>query len=76
MFLQLFSSAIISLFPSSKLDRDHLDTQGMHKSLPLKVKAAFEIAPYMYKTYSVFFIVMEIKIYLFSAVDLIYCFKI
>lgn len=48
----------------------------MHRSLPLKVKGAFEIAPYMYKTYSVFLIVIEIKIYLFSEVDLISCIKI
>lgn len=70
MFLQLFSPAMISVsFFKTRL-RTLLGTQGMPKSLPLKVKGAFEIAPYMYKTSSVFCILIEIKIYLFSGVDL------
>lgn len=70
MFLQLFSSAMISVsFFKTRL-RTLLETQGMHKTLPLKVKGTFEIVPYIYKTSSLLCIVLEIKIYLFSGVDL------
>lgn len=76
VFIVVFFSHDFSVSFFKTRQRTLLEIQGMHKSLPLKVKGAFEIVPYLYKTYSVFCIVIETKISSFSGVDLIYCTKI